>query len=189
MVFVFLIVLSYVTLYCIMVYFIVLYFMWFTFLLFLFCTGKYSWLLTTIVELHESICLRTEISIQQLRTGNIQLLKSGHLITLLIGVNETDHGGSGYFLRAQDGGLSVSQPDMALPESCFMNMLWCGILALQLLPPNTSAGEKPWISNQLANMSFSFQTLCYCVCRKNTTNHAIEWAKLMRWFILFTRIT
>ncbi|XP_071849509.1 KICSTOR complex protein SZT2-like isoform X4 [Apostichopus japonicus] len=79
-------------------------------------------------------------------------------------VNETDHGGSGNFLRAQDGGLSVSQPDMALPESCFMNMLWCGILALQLLPPNTSAGivvitdgvigvrEDPILNNALAKL-------------------------------------
>ncbi|XP_038066587.1 KICSTOR complex protein SZT2-like [Patiria miniata] len=30
--------------------------------------------------------------------------------------------------------------DMATPEACFVNMLWCGILALQLLPENTSAG-------------------------------------------------
>ncbi|XP_071800440.1 KICSTOR complex protein SZT2-like isoform X4 [Asterias amurensis] len=29
---------------------------------------------------------------------------------------------------------------MATPEACFVNMLWCGILALQLLPENTSAG-------------------------------------------------
>ena len=30
--------------------------------------------------------------------------------------------------------------EMANPEATFVNMLWCGVLALQLLPENTSAG-------------------------------------------------
>ncbi|XP_022100207.1 KICSTOR complex protein SZT2-like isoform X2 [Acanthaster planci] len=49
----------------------------------------------------------------------------------------------------EPGGLSSSSAsqrpeteaqEMASPEACFVNMLWCGILALQLLPENTSAG-------------------------------------------------
>ena len=35
----------------------------------------------------------------------------------------------------------VETQEMASPEACFVNMLWCGILALQLLPDNSSAGE------------------------------------------------
>ena len=34
----------------------------------------------------------------------------------------------------------LEEPEIASPEAGFVNMLWCGILALQLLPENSSAG-------------------------------------------------
>ena len=44
---------------------------------------------------------------------------------------------------------------MATPEACFVNMLWCGILALQLLPENTSAG-RPCLFTLMARLPTIF---------------------------------
>ncbi|XP_071484492.1 KICSTOR complex protein SZT2-like [Diadema antillarum] len=55
----------------------------------------------------------------------------------IIGSGHTDSPGRG---RGSTSHRPPPKVEMANPEATFVNMLWCGVLALQLLPENTSAG-------------------------------------------------
>ncbi|XP_030851684.1 KICSTOR complex protein SZT2, partial [Strongylocentrotus purpuratus] len=74
--------------------------------------------------------------------------------------------------------------EMANPEATFVNMLWCGVLALQLLPENTSAGivvisdgvgavpDALTLSNLLGNLRTSTTACSFIQLGKGFYPHA-----------------
>ncbi|XP_063962374.1 KICSTOR complex protein SZT2-like isoform X2 [Lytechinus pictus] len=77
-----------------------------------------------------------------------------------------------------------SKVEMANPEATFVNMLWCGVLALQLLPENTSAGivvisdgvgavpDALTLSNLLGNLRTSTTACSFIQLGKGFYPHA-----------------